>query len=115
MGADTDLLHIHTLMRVSSRRSSSSQQQQTIPQYIFEAFSKWTASKESVVLDIRKLNKSYPALTGLLLEKESVCNLVAMERVNAVFRWLLSIECRKIGKVNPPTYIPLLIAVLEVL
>lgn len=84
-----------------------------VPRYVADSFSKWTASKERVVIDLGRLKTSYPVMGELLLERESVPNLVAMERVNAVFKELQSIECRKIGTVDPPTYIPLLISVLE--
>lgn len=84
-----------------------------VPFYVMQSFQLWTASKKKVVLDIGRLNHSYPAMKRILMEKESVCNLVALDRVSAVFRECESIECRHIGRVDVPTYIPLLISILE--
>merc|ERR1712079_89644 len=105
---ESNLRNIKSLMNIGKKPSS-----EIAPPLMRESFMKWTASKEIVVIDIALLNESYPEMKGMLLENENISNLIALERVNAVFCGMAAIECRHIGTVDVHAYIPLLLSILE--
>merc|ERR1712217_565687 len=105
---ESNLRNIKSLMNIDKKSSS-----EIAPPLMRESFMKWTASKEIVVIDIALLNESYPEMKGMLLENENISNLIALERVNAVFCGMAAIECRHIGTVDVHAYIPLLLSILE--